>query len=469
MMVASEATPFIKTGGLADVIGALPAALQAGGDDVAVVLPFYREARVPSAQRLWANHPVWVGSNAYPVNVHLAVERGVPYYFIESPALFDRDGVYVDAGGRDFPDNHLRFAVFSRAALSLVRYAFRPDVIHCHDWQAALVPVYLRNVLSSDPTFLGIKTLFTIHNLGYQGLFPASVLPEIGLDGSVFHMGGLEFFGRVNVLKGGVVYSDAVSTVSKGYAREIQTPEFGFGLEGLLSSRADSLTGIVNGVDYTDWNPETDPHLAANYSAEDLSGKRICKKDVIERFGLPLEAMDRPLIGIVSRFVDQKGFDLLADVAGELAAEDLCVVALGTGDPEYEKMFRELAAAHPSKIAARIAYDDPLAHQIEGGADIFLMPSRYEPCGLNQIYSLRYGTVPVVRATGGLDDTIEESTGFKFNEYSGLALLTAVREALAAYRDPRRWKDLMLNGMKKDFSWRASAAEYSDLYRRLAA
>ncbi len=468
MMVASEAAPFIKTGGLADVIGSLPSALAARGDDIAVVLPYYRQLRAPGARLLWADHTVRLGAGAYPVSVHQVMSRGVPFYFVQCDPLYGRDGIYVDDAGRDFPDNHVRFAVLCGAALDLARHVFRPQVLHCHDWQAALVPAYLRHRFASDPGLDGIKTLFTIHNLGYQGIFPAGILSEIGLDGGAFQMSGLEFFGRVNILKGALNYSDALSTVSRSYAEEIQTQELGFGLEGILRSRRDALSGIVNGVDYSEWNPETDPHVAANYSADDLSGKRACKKDLIEQFGLPPRCMDRPLVGIVSRFVDQKGFDLLAATAGELAAGDLILVALGAGDPRYETLFRELASSHPANIAVHIAYDNPLAHKIEAGADIFLMPSRYEPCGLNQIYSLRYGTVPVVRATGGLNDTIDESTGFKFREYSGRALLSTLRDALCAYRDPDRWKMLMRNGMKKDFSWDASAAEYSALYQRLA-
>lgn len=467
LMVAPEATPFVKTGGLADVIGALPSALKACGNDVAVVLPMYRGATVHDHRRVWQSHPVWLGGKSYPVDVHLAVERDVPFYFVSCPPLFDRDGIYVDSSGKDFPDNHLRFAVFCRAVLAVIRHEFRAQVVHCHDWQSALAPVYMRTVLAGDPNFMAVKVLFTIHNLGYPGLFPPAVLPEIGLDSSVFHVDGLEFFGKVNLLKGGIVYSDAISTVSKGYAAEMQTPEYGFGLDGLLRARSHSLFGILNGVDYSHWNPETDEYIAAHYSAADLSGKRRCKQDLLARIGLPAEAIDRPLIGIVSRFVSQKGFDLMEEAAPELAREDVSLAALGTGEPRYEKLFLDLAAAYPDKIAVRIGYDNPLAHKIEAGADIFLMPSRYEPCGLNQIYSLRYGAVPVVRATGGLDDTIDESTGFKFREYSGRALLDAIRAALTVYRQPHRWKTLMRNGMSKDYSWNASAAEYSALYRRL--
>jgi starch synthase len=358
--------------------------------------------------------------------------------------------------------------MLSRAALAIARRLFRPRILHCHDWQAALVPVYLRSVLDGDPTFMGVKSLLTIHNLGYQGLFPRTALGEMGLDRSVFQVGGLEFFGQVNFLQGGISYSDAISTVSPTYAAEVQTPEYGCGLDGVLRARQGVLTGILNGADYSQWNPATDPYIAARYSAEDLAGKRACKQDLLRQFGLPAEALERPLIGIVSRFAAQKGFDLVEEIAPQLASEELSLVALGTGDARYERLFEDLAAAHPGRIGVRVAYDNALAHKIEAGSDIFLMPSRYEPCGLSQIYSLRYGAVPVVRATGGLDDTIDESTGFKFKEYSGPALLTAIRAALAAFKERSLWRRVMLNGMRKDYSWRTSAAEYSALYRRLS-
>ncbi len=466
-MVASEALPFIKTGGLADVMGSLPAALKERGEDVAVVLPRYRDAKIEDSRCVQERLPVWLGNTCYTARVHLSVVRDVPYYLVDCPSLFDRDGVYRDEDV-DFADNYVRFAMLSRAALSIARRMFRPQIFHCHDWQAALVPVYLRNKLAGDPTFMGVKSLLTIHNLAYHGLFPSSTLGELGLDRSVFHVGGLEFFGQVSFLKGGISYSDAISTVSPTYAAEIQTPEYGCGLDGVLRARQSVLTGILNGADYSQWNPATDPHIAARYSAEELAGKRACKQDLLHQFGLPAEVLERPLIGIVSRFDAQKGFDLVEKIAPELASEELSLVVLGTGAPRYERLFQDLAAAYPGKIGVRVGYDNALAHKIEAGSDMFLMPSRYEPCGLNQIYSLRYGTVPVVRATGGLDDTIDESTGFKFKEYSGPALLAAIRAALAAFSNRSRWRCVMLNGMQKDYSWKRSAAEYSALYRRLS-
>jgi starch synthase len=464
-MVSSEAAPFAKTGGLADVVGSLPKALRAAGHQVATVLPRYGKIDLRRARRIYDRLPVWLGADRHDCSVWLAA-NDPPVYVVDCPPLFDRPGLYGEAG-LDYPDNHIRFAVFCKAALAVARNIFRCDILHCHDWQAGLVPVYLHSTFRLDPTFLAHRVLFTIHNLGYQGLFPRTALPEMGLDDSLFLPQRLEFFGQVSLLKGGIAYSDAISTVSPTYAREIQSAELGFGLDGALRARADALSGILNGVDYEEWSPENDPHLPAPYSAEDLAGKRVCKQALLSEFGLPGEAMDRPLIGIVSRFTRQKGADLIAEVAGQIAADGVYLAALGTGEPEYEDFFRRMAAEHPGRIAVRIGFDNALAHRIEAGSDIFLMPSRYEPCGLNQIYSLRYGTVPVVRATGGLDDTIEEGTGFKFADYSGSALLQAVRAAAAAYADPEGWKAMMLRGMSKDYSWRTSAGAYSELYERL--
>ena len=466
-MISSEAAPFAKTGGLADVVGALPAALRSCGDEVAVVIPRYRSIDLKNARRVWDNLAVYLGAVSYPVSIYQAPAE-YPVYLVDCPPLFDRQGFYGESG-TDYPDNHIRFAVFCRAALSVARFLFRTDIFHCHDWQSGLVPAYLRTTFARDPTFLGCRTLFTIHNLGYQGLFPKTVMPEVALDPALYRPDGMEFFGQVSYLKAGIEFADAVSTVSPTYAREIQTPEFGFGMDVRLRARASVLSGILNGVDYADWSPSADAHIAARYSAQDLSGKAACKRQLLEEFGLPPAAIGRPLLGIVSRFTPQKGADILAEIAARIVAEDVYLVALGTGDAEYEDFFLRMQEEHPGRIAVRIGFDEVLAHRIEAGADIFLMPSRYEPCGLNQIYSLRYGTVPVVRATGGLDDTIEEGTGFKFAEYSGDAFLEAVRAAVRAFEDQAAWRRMMLRGMAKDFSWKTSAAAYSELYRRLLA
>jgi starch synthase len=469
LFVASEGLPFSKTGGLADVVEALPKALVAQGHDVAVVLPRYRNTQIKNIVIKSLTIPMGT-SLRFPRIADGARPGGVQYFFVDDPQYFDREQLY-GVGGRDYPDNAERFAEFARAAIELAKQLWMPDVIHCHDWQSALVPVLLRTAYTPDPQLSGIPVIFTIHNMGYHGLFSRDALARIGLPDSLFRIDALEFFGHLNYLKGGLLFSDYLTTVSRKYAEEIQTTEYGQGLDGVVRTRADHLVGILNGVDYSVWNPEVDSLIAARYSASDLSGKQACKRDLLAAFQLPEENLQRPLIGIVSRFADQKGFDLLAQVADELMQEDMAIVALGSGEAKHERMFRELSQQFPERLAVKIAYDNTLAHKIEAGADIFLMPSRYEPCGLNQIYSLRYGTVPVVRATGGLDDTIEpfdpasgRGTGFKFSEYTGPALLAALHEALATYGDKTAWRRLQANGMAKDFSWNASALEYGRLY-----
>jgi starch synthase len=469
LFVASEGLPFSKTGGLADVVEALPKSLVEQGHDVAVVLPRYRTTRIKNVVIKSLTVPMGT-SLRFPAIADGGKLAGVQYFFVDDPQYFDRDQLY-GVGARDYPDNAERFAEFARASIELAKQLWLPDVIHCHDWQSALVPVLLRTAYAADHQLSAIPVIFTIHNMGYHGLFPRDVLARIGLPDSLFRMEALEFFGHVNYLKGGLVFSDYLTTVSRKYAQEIQTTEYGHGLDGVVRTRADRLIGILNGVDYSVWNPELDTLIAARYSAKDLSGKQVCKRDLLAQFQLPEENLERPVIGIVSRFADQKGFDLVAQVADDIMEENLAIVALGSGEAKYERMFRELSERLPGKLAVKVAYDNTLAHKIEAGSDMFLMPSRYEPCGLNQIYSLRYGTVPVVRATGGLDDTIEpfnpangRGTGFKFSEYTGPALLAALREALAAYADKPAWRRLEANGMAKDFSWNASALEYGRLY-----
>jgi starch synthase len=469
LFVASEGLPFCKTGGLADVIEALPKALVAQGHDVAVVLPRYRNMPIKNVMIKSMTVPMGTALR-FPAIADGGRQGGVQYFFVDDPEYFDRDQLYGVAG-KDYPDNAERFAEFARASIELTKQLWLPEVIHCHDWQSALVPVLLRTSYQADPQLSGVPVIFTIHNMGYHGLFKRDVLARLGLPDTLFTIDGLEFFGHVNFLKGGLIFADYLTTVSRKYAEEIQTPEYGHGLDGVVRIRADRLVGILNGVDYSVWNPEVDSLIAARYSAKDLSGKLVCKRDLLAQFQLPEENLQRPLIGIVSRFADQKGFDLLAQISELLMEEDLAIVALGAGEAKHERIFRELAKQFPNRLAVKIAYDNVVAHKIEAGADIFLMPSRYEPCGLNQIYSLRYGTVPVVRATGGLDDTIEpfdratgRGTGFKFSEYTGEALLGALREALAVYADKTLWRRVQTNGMAKDFSWNASALEYGRLY-----
>lgn len=466
LMVSSEAAPFAKTGGLADVVGALPAALARGGDDVAVVLPRYGSIALDGLRRVWERLPIGVGPNFFLADVWRLDRAGVANFFVDVPWLYDRGGLYGNKKG-DFGDNQIRFGALCQAAIGVARHLFKTDVFHAHDWQAGLLPVYLKTNFDCDPTFFGVKTVLTIHNLGYQGIIARTDLKLLGLEDSMFRPDMMEFYGNASLLKGGMVMADALTTVSRAYAKEIQTSEYGFGLDGLLRTRAGDLTGILNGVDYSEWSPETDSNLAAQYSAANLKGKLECKRDLLAEFNLGVDAMDRPLIGIVSRFASQKGFDLIEQISQDLMAEDVTLIALGTGEQKYEDMFRGLAHYFPGKAAVRVAYDDGLAHKIEAGADMFLMPSRYEPCGLNQIYSLRYGTVPVVRATGGLDDTIDAENGFKFQEYSGRALMNAIRQAIDCWRDRDGWTEMMRRGMARDFSWDASAAEYSALYKRL--
>lgn len=466
-MVASEATPFASTGGLADVVGSLPREIAALGHQVAVLIPRYGRARVSPSQPVWENLTIRLGSHNYTVAIHRAADTPIPYFFLDYPPFFDRDQLYGNVKG-DYPDNHLRFALLSRAAFEVARYLFRADIFHCHDWQAGLVPVYLHTLMASDPTFMGCRTLTTIHNLVYRGLYKPAVLPEIGLPASLFHPDTLEFHGDISYLKGALVYSDALSTVSPTYAKEIQTAECGAGLDGLLRARSGVLSGILNGADYVRWNPATDPHIAAHYTSADLAGKRECKRALLQEFGLPEAAMERPLLGVVSRFTGQKGCDLIEEIAPQLFHDDVYLVALGSGERVYEEGFRALEAAYPDRLGLFVGYDDGLAHRIEAGADIFLMPSRYEPCGLNQIYSLRYGTPPVVRATGGLEDTIDDTTGFKFQELSSAALLEAIRRACAAWASAAGWTATMRAGMARDFSWKRSAQEYADVYDRLA-
>ena len=470
LFVASEALPFAKTGGLADVIEALPRSLAALGHEVTVLLPRYRSTRAVAVTVPSLTVPTGDGLR-FPAIVEGGTLHGVYYYFVDDPEYFDRDQLYGMAG-KDYSDNAERFAEFCGAAIEFCKQVWMPDVIHCHDWQSGLVPVLLRTRYAKDNVLQDLPVVFTIHNMGYQGVFPHDAMKKIGLPESLFGIDGMEFYGRVNFLKGALIFSDDLTTVSPKYAEEIKTAEYGHGLDGVVRNRADRLTGILNGVDYAAWSPERDKVIASHYSPKDLSGKLACKKNLLEVFGLPPEIVKKPVIGIVSRFAGQKGFDLIEQIATDLLAEDLAIAALGAGEAKYEKLFRDLAKAYPSKFSVRVAYDNNLAHKIEAGADMFLMPSRYEPCGLNQIYSLKYGTVPVVRATGGLDDTIDafdqstgRGTGFKFQAYDGLALLDAIRRSLSVFRDePAVWRRIQLNGMAKDFSWQVSAIEYAKLY-----
>jgi len=477
VFAASECVPFSKTGGLADVVGALPKALASLGHTISVYLPKYKQTQLDDAKVLLPSVTVPFDDQYRFCSVLDGGRRsGVQFYFIDHPSFFGREALYGTPAG-DYPDNAERFALYSRAVLEASKILGVPQIFHCHDWQSALIPILLRTNYSGDPVFRSTATVFTIHNIGYQGLFPPDTLPLLMLPWDLLAIDKMEFWGKVNFLKGALVFSDHITTVSRKYSQEIQTAEFGFGLDGVLRARSGSVSGILNGVDYTEWSPESDELIVHTYSAENLEGKKECKYDLLRQFGIEnTENVGLPVIGIVSRFAAQKGFDLIAEIADDLVHLPLIITALGTGDREYQDLLLKLHRQAPEKFAIKIAYDNALAHKIEAGADMFLMPSRYEPSGLNQMYSLRYGTVPVVRATGGLDDSIEPwdepaaiGTGFKFTSYSGSALLASLREALSAFENRAAWKKLMLNGMKKDFSWTASAKEYVKVYERVVA
>lgn len=477
LMVASEALPFVKTGGLADVAGALTTALGRLGHEVTLVVPLYREIGWVGAP--YARCHLSLGGHWYDVGF---VERSLGVraraVLIECDELYDREGVY-GIGGRDHPDNAVRFALLARAALELVLRARRPpDVIHAHDWQSGLVPVYARTLFGAHPLFARVPTMFTIHNIAYQGLFGAETMGAVGLPARAFSMEGLEFWGQVSFLKGGINFSDGVTTVSEGYAREILTAEYGYGFEGIMQARRAALRGILNGIDVEAWDPVHDQHVPEPFSASDLDGKHAAKRELLRRFRLPVDDAgdERPTIGLISRLVHQKGFDLVRDALTELADLGANFVVLGSGDPEYEEMWRTAAERYPRTIAVQIGYDEALAHLVEAGADMFLMPSRYEPCGLNQMYSMRYGTVPIVRATGGLDDAVDDvdertgaGTGFKFRDFDVSAMLATLREAIRVYGNRDRWRLIQQAGMRRDFSWTASAERYVQEYAELLA
>jgi starch synthase len=469
---ASEMVPFIKTGGLADVAAALPKALGRLGHRLTVFVPRYGPIAFPPGDLVGSVH---VPVDRLPRSAGFYRRQGDPgvqVVFVEHPPFFDRPFPY-GADGRDYPDNASRFAFFARACLEYFRArGERPDVFHAHDWQAGLVPVYLKAFYWSDPTLARTPSVFTIHNLAYQGNFGMDTLATLGLPAHLGTPEGLEFYGQISYLKGAVVFAEALSTVSPEYAREIQTPAYGHGMDGVLRSRAEDLVGILNGVDYDEWDPSVDGYIVRRYSASALGGKAACKADVLRQFGLPATP-ELPLTGVISRLVYDKGLDLVLAAGEELVRRPLRLIVLGTGESVIEQGLRALAARAPDRVAARFVYDAALAHKIEAGADLFLMPSRSEPCGLTQMYSLRYGTVPIVRATGGLVDTVEpydprtgKGTGFRFDAATPSALLAALDHALAVYRDRRAWRRLMQSGMSRDFGWERSAEQYVELYRR---
>ncbi len=479
LMAFSEVAPFAKTGGLADVGGALPFALSELGCDVRIVMPFYNRfiEKIANKKLSVENLSVPLGSQVLAADIyHVRLDDNVVVYFIQRDEFFDRSYLYGTPKG-DYFDNFQRFTYFSRAVLAMCpEVQFKPDVVHAHDWQSGLVPAYLKHLYATDEYWAKTASVFTIHNIAYQGQFAPELFPLTGLPAHFFSMDGMEFFGGINFMKGAIVSADVITTVSPRYSDEIQTREYGEGLEGVLQKNRSRLHGILNGADYNEWNPETDPYIAANYSRHNLDGKRICKLDLLREVELPERLMNRPLLGGISRLADQKGFDLLAAVLDKLVAQDIGLVILGVGDDKYQRMLTDLATSYPEKVSVQLKFDEPLAHKIEAGADIFLMPSRYEPCGLNQIYSLRYGTVPIVRATGGLYDTIKpfspargEGVGFSFDKYKADSFWRALMEALALFNQPETWRQIMQNGMATDFSWKSSALEYLELYEKILA
>jgi len=471
LLIGSEAHPFAKSGGLADVLGALPTALARLGWSATVALPRYRGVMAGAPVERIA---VSLGGYTHDIVYFDApMGDGARALLVECPELYDRDSLY-GANNTEYQDNPRRFAVLVRAAFEfLARRGIRPTVVHAHDWQAGLAPVYLKSHYARHPVLGGVPSIMTIHNLAYQGAFSPDWLPRLDLPWDQYAIDRLEFWGRISLLKGGIIDADYITTVSPRYAEEIQTPEAGFGFDGIMRARRERLFGILNGIDTREWDPSRDPLLPVPYNADDLFGKSAAKLEVLRRYRLPADAaaLRKPLIGMVSRMVDQKGLDLIAALASELPQLDAAFVILGTGDPMYQRFWTDLAAAHPDRIGVRIGFDESLAHLIEGGADMFLMPSRYEPCGLNQMYSLRYGTVPVVRAVGGLADTVRDygsgrpgATGFTFADYTPAALLDTLQRALRLFDDQGRWKALQLAGMAEDHSWDRSAAEYVKIY-----
>jgi starch synthase len=477
LYAASECAPLTKTGGLGDVAAALPAALHRLGVDVRVLLPGYREvmASLGEAQPV-AQIPAFA---AFPRARVLAARHpdGFPLFVLACPALYERHGgPYLDPRGRDWPDNVLRFGLFSYAAAWLASaesgLPWRSQLVHCNDWQAALAPAYLHWRWPA-----AAASVTTIHNLAYQGIFPAATVSRLGLPQESFDGGGLEYYGKISFLKAGLLYAERISTVSPGYAREIQAEPLGFGMQALLARRASEMHGILNGLDTGSWNPATDRHLAANYDADSLEPKAANKRALQSRMGLR-EEPQIPLFGVVGRLTEQKGLDVLAQVAGDLIKLPAQLALLGAGDPALQREFQELAQHHPGCLAVQIGFDEGLSHQIEAGADVFVMPSRFEPCGLNQMYSQRYGTPPLVHGTGGLLDSVVDCTaatlkdrtasGFIFTPLDAPTLLANCRRAASAYADPRLWRQLQKNGMQRDFSWQARAQQYLALYRALA-
>lgn len=455
LLAASEVVPFAKTGGLADVAGALPLALEEWGCELIIALPGYKAIQNSK-----------VKMQKFKVGISYAlIGKNIKVYFIENDRYFNRTGLYGDENG-DYKDNLERFSYYCRLTLELLKEInFQPDIIHIHDWQAALIPVYLKTIYKNEPFYEKIKTVLTIHNIGYQGLFPKEEFPKLNLNWELFNPEMLEFYGKINILKGGIVFSDVINTVSPTYSNQIQTKEFGFGLEGVLAKRKSDLFGILNGLDYSIWNPETDLFIRRNYSAQNLQDKYENKEDLQNICKLP-KKKDAVLFGIVSRLVEQKGFDILTDCLERICKMDLQLVILGTGDLKYHNILKNIAKIYPEIISLHLKFDNPLAHKIYAGSDVFLMPSKYEPCGLGQMIALRYGTIPLVFKTGGLADTVTPDNGFIFDNYKKEDLINTVGEVVAVFKNKKKWMELMQKAMQCNFSWRESAKQYLKLYER---
>ena len=480
VMVSSEFVPFAKTGGLGDVLGALPKTLAKLGHEVKVFLPLYRSIDFSGYNPVTHDWEEKITIDSKNFNLRYCnikeAKSSLEYIFLENDSLFDRKALYVDPDtGKDYDDNDDRFIFFNKAVLRfLISHNYAPDIIHVHDWQAALVPVFTKLCFAEHELFRNCKTVLTIHNLAFQGLFDNSSFSKLGLDEKLYYpTSPFEFYGKVNFIKASITYSDAVTTVSQQYAREIQTDEFGCGLNGVLKQHTDKLYGILNGVDYAVWSPSRDKKIPYKYIRANLSGKKMNKVELLNELNLPVREKT-PLIGAISRLTDQKGFDLLEVIIDNMMKEDLQFVVLGTGDKKYHSFFKDVESRYPDKCKALLKFDDTLAHKIEAASDMFLMPSYYEPCGLNQMYSLRYGTVPIVRKVGGLADTVinyndetKEGTGFVFESYTAQNLLTTIQRAVHTFQNRRNWLKIMKQGMKEDFSWKQSALEYVKLYNNL--
>ncbi|MCE1247288.1 MAG: glycogen synthase GlgA [Firmicutes bacterium] len=479
LIVSSEIVPFAKTGGLADVAGALPKALQRQGTNVSLVMPLYSCIYKLNLDLEDECEPciINIAGQDEQVSIKSTKLNGseIKVFFVQCDKFFNREGLYQE-NGKDYEDNDIRFALFSKAVIEMLKSADeKPDVIHCNDWQTGLIPAYLKTVYANDEFYKDIATVFTIHNIAYQGLFPASTMEKIGLPWEIFTMYGVEYWNQISYLKAGLFYADIITTVSPTYAKQIKSSEeFGKGMQGLLESREQDLFGIINGIDYEVWNPAEDELISSKYSHANLRGKTNCKKDLQKACGLPME--NNPVIGMVSRLADQKGFDLIAESLDSILANEVQLVILGTGDPKYHELLEAKAFKYDGKLSLNLRFDDPLAHKIYSGSDIFLMPSKDEPCGLGQLIALRYGALPLVFKTGGLADTVTDynedpanGNGFSFEEYTELKLAETLKRALELYSNKRKWNTVVKSSMEKDFSWEISAASYVEVYKKAAA